>query len=240
MKKSIYGLSFLLVIAIHLNARLPFSHIISFFVQTAPFSSEEEDVAQKFNKTITTLGKAACKIACSVIASPHHGIFATYGGYMTISNINGQITFPLMQQSKKFLLIITEKIGPVFMIGNTIHHWKLLNIPHITYSVERKQDQQTKLYYWDVEATPNPENNIIPLNSIVIFAKPKNIIVPTGISLTNDDPQLLLPTIYVTKNNNNIVPALSTLTVRQFFGPLSITNKKENNTYYSTQIITTQ
>jgi hypothetical protein len=145
-----------------------------------------------------------------------------------------------MQQKEDLTLIITERIEPVLMLGNTIHHWTLLSIPTAIYSVARKQDTRTKLFYWDVKPANKPENNIIPLTSIVLFAKPKNIIVPTGITITNDSQQLILPTLYATKNINDIAPALSVLKVRQFFGPISVINKKENDTYYSTQIISTQ
>lgn len=237
MKKSIYGSCFLLLV-FTVHARLPFSHVITFFIQSVPFSSGADET--KFNKTVTTPGKAACKIACSVVPSPNHGIFAAYGGYLVISDFNGQVTFPRMQQKTNFLLIVTEKIVPIMMLGNTVHHWETLGSNNAFYSIEREQDPKTQLYYWSVTAAQPPEKNIIPLTSIVIFAKPKNIIVPLGITVTNDNPQLILPTLYATNDTNNVIPALSALTIRQFFGSLSTTNKKENDMYYSTQINTTQ
>jgi len=221
-----------------LSARLPISSIITFFIHESPFTSVQE--ITKFSQKIVTPGKIANKIANSLTSHPNKGIFATYGGYLVVSNFNGQISFPRMQQKTDFFLIVTEHIQPILMIGNTIHHWEIPKIPAAIYSITRKQNQETKLYYWNVQQTTVPENNIIPINSIVLFAKPKNIIVPVGITISNDDPQLILPSVYVVKNNTNVVPALETLQVRQFFGTIHLENKKENATYYSSQIITTQ
>ena len=127
------------------------------------------------------------------------------------------------------------------MIGNTVHHWELLpKNPSAAYTLERKQDPETKLFYWDMQPTDLPENNIIPLNAIVVLTKPSSIFVPTGITISNDNPQWILPTIYATKTINAVAPALAALNVRQFFGPISLTRKKATDTYYSTQINTHQ
>lgn len=229
---------FLLIFTTFLTARLPFSSIITFFLFEAPFSSPDEP--SKFNRKIATPGKIANKIANSLTSHSGRGIFATYGGYLVVSNLNGQITFPRMQQKTDFILIITERIKPILMIGNTIHHWELTNMPADIYSISRKQHAETKLFYWDVQKTTKPDASIIPINSIVIFAKPKNIIVPLGITITNDNQQLTLPPLYVVKNNTISIPALETLQVRQFFGTIHLENKKENATYYSSQITTSQ
>lgn len=238
MKKSIYAISFLIIFTNSLNARLPFSNSITFFIQESPL--EGKDSSSKFKEAAQKPGKLAYKIASAMMAPKNQGIFVTYGGYLVISNLDGLVTFPRMQQSTDFTLIITEKIEPVLMIGNTIHHWQLLNIPVDVYSITREQDATTQLYYWNVQPTQKPENNMIPLTSITIFAKPSSVIVPTGISITNDNPQLILPTFYTTKNINRLAPSLEILNVRQFFGPLTITNKKENDLYYSTQMIHSQ
>lgn len=232
--QKILVLLFLSTFFYHISyGRLPFSHIITFFIEEIPIDSKD---AIKFTQTINTPGKIASKITQSYLQTDHPSIFATYGGYLTISDFNGQITFPRMQQKEELTLIITENIKPVFMIGNTIHHWELLPIPTQIYSVTRKQDPKTKLFYWDVEPEKSLPNNIIPLTSIVLFAKPKNIIVPIGITVTTDSPQLVLPPIYAKKNINILSPTLNILNIREFFGALPISIKKINNTYYSEQI----
>ena len=236
MKKSIYGLGFLITLTLSLNARLPIGNIISFFIQQTNFNAPDEP--DKFNEMVATPGKVSSKIAKSIAAPSHRGIFVTYGGYLVVSDFNGQVTFPRMQQKPNLTLIVTESIEPVIMLGNTIHHWEHLNIPIATYSIEKKQDPQTEIYYWDVKQIPEPKKKIIPIPSIVIFAKPKNIIVPLGITVTDESQNLILPTLYSTKNINELEPSLAVLKVRQFFGPIIKTNKKENNTYYSTQIST--
>lgn len=236
--KNRFLFGFLIFFIFFLSGRLPFSSIVTFFIHEAPFDAPEE--VTKFNQKMATPGKITNTITNSLTSKRYRGIFATYGGYLVVSTFNGQISFPRMQQKPDFFLIITEKIEPILMIGNTIHHWEFSKMAADIYSITLEQNTETGLYYWNVQPAKKPENNIIPLNSIVIFAKPKNIIVPIGITLSNDSPQLTLPPIYIVKNNINVVPALETLKVRQFFGTIHLENKKENATYYSSQMITTQ
>lgn len=236
--KRIVILGTLIFSASFVYAPIPTSSIITFYIYESPFTAQ--DVTKLKEKNLLP-GALANKIANSLITQANRGIFVTYGGYLVVSNFNGQVTFPRMQQKTDFTLIVTEKINPVLMIGNTIHHWETLpNAPAAWYSISRNQDSQTKLFYWEVQPIAKPQDAIVPLNSIVIFAKPKNIIVPTGITLSNDNPQLILPAVYIVKNNSNVIPALEVLQVRQFFGTLRLNDKKENATYYSSQVVTTQ
>jgi hypothetical protein len=237
--KQIFLLGIIVSFISFLYAPIPTSSIITFFIYESPFNAPQEITKLK-GKDIAP-GGLANKIASSLITQANRGIFVTYGGYLVISDFNGQVSFPRMQQKTDFILIVTEQIKPILMIGNTIHHWEIVpTVPASSYSITKKQDNGTKLFYWEVQSIANPENNIIPLNSIVIFAKSKNIIVPTGITLSNDNPQLILPPVYSVKSNANVIPTLKVLQVRQFFGTLRLDNKKENATYYSSQIVTTQ
>lgn len=217
-------------------------HIITFFIQ--PLTIDEETEAKKketFDKlqhTLTTPGKVSYKIIKSHITNIT-GILVTYRGYLVISNSLGQIMLPRFTQQPNLSVLITEKIEPVMMIGNTVHHWELAkNISAKMYSLERKQDAETKLVYWEYKESPLPVDSIIPLNTIVLLTKPKNIVVPLGITLTDINQQWVLPTLYATKNVNTIEPALSILKVRQFFGPINVIQKKISDTNYASQIST--
>ena len=80
---------------------------------------------------------------------------------------------------------------------------------------------------------------MIPLNSIIIFIKPSNMIVPIGITLTTSNAQLILPSFYILKNNT-LKSTLNMLNLRQFFGYTQRAQKKENDLYYSSQMVNTQ
>ncbi len=190
----------------------------------------------KMARNIATPGKLASKIMKDKLlkTSSNDGIFSTYFGYLALSDINGQLTFPRKQQKPLFNLLITPKIKPVFMIGNTIHHWELDTlVPAELYTVERKQDPETKDWFWQTKKGNLPANNIVSLDTIVIFAKPQTIVVPQGITLTDKNPQLVLPDIYAKKSLNITARSLWALTVRSFFGLLKNLVQKNSPTYFS-------
>lgn len=184
-------------------------------------------------------GKLSAKILKNHYLSSHacQGIFSTYWGYVTFSDLYGQSVFPRKQQKGTFKLLITEKIIPIIMIGNTIHHWEINPIIATElYSIELKQDPKTKHFYWETASIPLPSNNRIQLDTIVIFAKPKDLYIYQGKSRTYETENFILPDIYAKKNLNRISPALWILNVRQFFGPLTKELIKKSDTYYSDQL----
>jgi hypothetical protein len=58
----------------------------------------------------------------------------------------------------------------------------------------------------------------VPLESILIFAKPSNLVVQTGMITVGKTQHLLLPDIYVKKGINITKNALYILNLRHFFG----------------------
>ncbi len=218
-------------------------HIITFFIQPYLIDDISEqktkESVEKLQQTISTPGKISYKIVKGQTPDYQTGILVTYSGYLVVSNMLGQITLPRLTQKPVLNILITEQIEPVMMIGNTVHHWELSkNTPAQMYSLERKEDAQTKLVYWEYQETALPTDNIIPLNTIVILTKPKNIVVPLGITLTDTSQQWILPTLFARKNINTLEPALSALKVRQFFGPINVVRKKASDTNYASQIST--
>ncbi len=213
-------------------------HRITFFVQTYPEINDE--VAQeKVVRSATNPQHRINRILQNNPASkPFSGLFSTYAGYSTISTpFDGQISFPRKQQNPSFFLVVTPRIEPVIMLGATVHHWQLVNnVPVAFYGVDRKQDPDTKSYFWSVRKAEVPENGIVPLTSIVLFAKPKNIYVPLGITPTTDDPQLVLPTVYVRKGIDLVGSALSLLNVKQFYRSIHTVYKKGTEQSWISQI----
>lgn len=147
------------------------------------------------------------------------GLIATYAGYTSITNpLTGQLTFPRKQQQETIYLYITPSIEPIIMLGRTIHHWELIkNQPVAVYKFELNRDKKTDLAFWKTTKEETNNNRIIPLNSIVLFAHPNHIHVPTGITITEQSPHFVLPIIYSRKYINLLNPSLASLAVQHFF-----------------------
>ena len=160
------------------------------------------------------------------------GIFATYAGYLTVSDLNGQIRFPLKHSVPKLYLVISERITPIVRSGNTISHWEFnTDYSSIMYSITKTTDPQTSLEYFTIKDAPLPSNNVVPLESIVIIAKPKFFYVPLGITPVYKSPHLILPDVYVKKGITLTSEALYLLNVMQYFGLLTLLTKKEPRRY---------
>lgn len=213
------------------------SNSITFFLRTYAFQIDKNS-SNKL-KSISKPGNIAAKVLKNSFftLNLYQGIFSTYRGYLTFSDIAGQSTFPRKQKSSALKILVTQSIDPVFMIGNTIHHWQISPSQQAKlYSLDQFKNQKTKELYWKILSIDLPENRRIGLDTIVIFAHPKNIYIPEGNFKTYDSFNLILPDIYVKKNLNTIHPALWVLNVRQFFGSLVKELKKESDTYYSKQV----
>lgn len=160
------------------------------------------------------------------------GICASWWGYMGSSNVDGMIKFPRRLEKASIQILITEKIAPVAMINNTIHHWEIEpGTPATLYKIDRKVDPVANLFYWDTQEAPLPENNRIALDTIIIFTHPKNIYVPIGITPTKDRPNLLLPVMYVKNRINQIPESLYVLNIRYLFGPINSIYKTTPTSY---------
>ncbi len=191
------------------------------------------------NKKLDSHGNHAVQRACTFFESGiASGILATYFGYIDVSDLNGNITFPREHEKPLLNLIITPRISPVMMFSKTVHHWELeAGQQVLAYVIERKEDKDTKLLFWDVQEAYPPKNNRLPLNTIIILASPQDIYVPTGITLTNTNPQLILPDIYIKKGISRVTGPLDTLNVKHFFGSVYYLQKTED-LYYVSQIAT--
>lgn len=156
------------------------------------------------------------------------GVFSTYCGYIDITNLNGQTFYPRQdpdpEPANVIHLIVTDIIRPIAMFANTIDHFELeRSVPASFFRMEKKQDEKTKLFIWDIQPESRPANNIIPRKtSLVIIADPHAIYVPTGVSMADDSPHLLLPPIYVKPSIDIVKTSLYMITISQLFGPSRI------------------
>lgn len=231
MKKSI---TILCILTSFFYCPLIADPIITFFVEpypaTAPIDSTET-IANKLQQPKTIAKYALQK---HVPTEPiNAGIFGTYSGYMTATDINGQISFPLMQRKAAINLLITPAIKPIIMFGNTLSHLEVApDAPAAMYRMERKSEigpDSIVAFYWQAKQVDIPNNRKIPLDTVIIFEKPSHIYIPLleGIVQTTKSPNLILPPIYIKKHTSKLDTALEVLTFREFFSGLSKLYKKE-------------
>ncbi len=185
------------------------------------------DDAEKQAKVVTKKLKNPEKFASYLVPdfgaeSVVGGIFSTYHGYLGVSDFQGQTTFPLQHEKTIVYYLITPKIFPVIMFGNTVHHWEIIReLPTALYKLEQKKEEELNQYYWQVSKEPLPENNIISRKAIVIFADPKKIYVPEGITPVENSPHNILPPVYIKRGLAKAHNVFYVLSIRQFFQPAS-------------------
>ncbi len=209
-------------------------HILTFWIKPYPLLTSQPS-SFKINPFMAPHALAAMIETSEVW--PTAGLVALYGGYIAISDISGQITFPLMQQKPNFLFIITRSIRPVFMLGNTIHHWELVaGAPTRCFTINQQQDPTTQFYFWEVTESSLPPHLIIPLNAVIIFINPESVMVPLGITITYDHAQFILPPLYLINHPDTVTPALTALGIKSFFSPIANKYKKQQENYYARQL----
>lgn len=209
MKKIFYAL-FLVIGQVHSTTKSP--NAVTFFVKDFPTLNAQAHPNQpeKTNRK---------------------GIYFSYFGYLEATDHDGQITFPRSHQKPHFTLLVTTDAQPVFMASNTIGFWQLNAGAHYAcYLIEKKQDTETKRWLWDVKKTTPPAKGQLPVDTIVVFAQPSAVYVPEGITLTNNNSQLILPHLYVTQTIELPEDTLKVLEVKNFLRTLNSTHKKEKLT----------
>ena len=126
-----------------------YKHIITFFIRKYPSMKLPLSIGD-FRDTIAQPGKIGTKILKqSTKTYDNLGVFVIYAGYLDMSNIDGQITFPRLIQKPSLQILVTQKIDLVKKISNVVDHIEI-NIKEENselYSVIKYKDKQTQLFY---------------------------------------------------------------------------------------------
>jgi len=161
-------------------------------------------------------------LQAQINAYTQRGIIATYHGYTTFSDHNGEIRFPRKHTSDDMFYVVTRSIQPVMGQGETVQHFTITKPDEARmYYLERKQDEQQASTYWDVRELDVTQDRKVPASAMVIFSHPEHIIVPVGTFATIDDGNLILPDMYVTKDMPIGPNALAFLRVNKYFAPVT-------------------
>lgn len=216
-----------------------------------PCTKKNVDVA-KYSKKLQQPDYVYKQVRKHLWSSGVPGIMALYAGNVSLSDQNGMLQFPRLQQQKNIYLLISNgvKFNPDYIIApSTIHNWGMAKEDaleldttknYAIYAITFKQDKQLNLFYFDTQKavfpdiedknTPKWRNGryVIPLNTIIIVADPESIFVPIGATVTPYSPNLLLPPIYIKKNFCFVYNSLFTLGIKQYFSQETSSYQQEN------------
>ncbi len=119
------------------------------------------------------------------------------------------------------------------MFQATVSHWELVpGTPAVMYHAELKEDRDTQLTFWDIQKAPLPEDNKIPLqDALIIIAKPHDIIIPTGITLSAPSANLIVPDMYIKRSIQIARNALYMLNLSFLFRPIDLLYRKAKINY---------
>lgn len=216
-------------------------YVMTFFFRPLPYDPKKNS-AESFDEKVHTPGALSESLLVKNLLSNHlvNSIFATYAGYFALSDMNGQVIFPRKNQKPRIKILVTRNIKPIFEPSietptKTIHHWELVEPAQAKYyETELKQDPDIKLYFWSTRQKKLPKKQRIPNDTLIIFAEPKYIIIPTGpIKLGINTAHFLLPDIFVSPEINRALDALWFLKVKKYFGPIKTVYKFEKQGYLS-------
>ncbi len=215
-----------------LGSQLSADPILTFFFRDFPQVDLARQTMDKLKKPHAIAKRTLLGLTSY---NPIAGIFSTYYGFINVSDYMGQTSFPRKQSKGIIKLFITNKISPVMMFNNTVSHWELVpGAQAAAYTLELKEDPATKLSLWLVKKGTVPENGQIPATeSLIILAKPYNVYIPLGATLSSQDVNLELPDIYAKKGISSTRNALYMLNLTFLFRPVDLLYKKEKTRYGS-------
>ena len=159
-------------------------------------------------------------------ATDPRGVYVTYAGFVDTIDINRQVRFPRLTQENEITLIVTRKLVPVVIRGNTVEYFlRDKNYDIAYYNLKRMNDPEKKIEYWNVEKADVPANKKISPSALIIFAEPDHIVVPLGKTVATPGPNLVLPAIYANKGLEKDYNAFSFVKINRYFDPIQQVTK---------------
>jgi len=211
--------------------------VITFFLQKYPYFKLHQKKSydqEKYSKKLRQPTYVYKKITQSNTFFSHGvpGVVCLYAGRASLSDPNGQVTFPRQQQTRDMYILITKGIQPAYMIAPaTIDRWMLdSRHPSEMYKMTFNHDPNTTLFYYETTKTDLPKDNLINRNTVILIADPKNVFIPLGATVIDESPNIALPIIYIKKGFCFVYNSLYTLAIKQYFEQTDSTLKQDTAT----------
>jgi hypothetical protein len=202
----------------HLSAE---ATIIAFFRYEKPFVNLEAEILREKIEKPGKISRWGLKQLLAIPLSTL-GIIGAYAGYCAVSNTIGQLTFPRKHAKDELMVLITQKIKPVIIRGQTVRNFIITPGASAQWYLFTREpaDASITVPSWTVKQYTHAESERIPADALIIFAKPEDISVPTSPIATIGGTSLLLPTLLVTKQYRVEPNALQFLKVAKYFAPV--------------------
>lgn len=160
------------------------------------------------------------------------GIYVSYQGMVATSDCNGQVVFANRQAQPKLTVVVTDSLTPIIIFSNTVQHMNVREEHEaIFYEVTRTRDPKLKRIVWNTTLIPSPTNRRIPDDALIIFAKPSQVVIMEGKTITTEDVNLLLPTVYIRTGITSTDNALQFMKVAKFYAPVEKINSYASDRY---------
>jgi hypothetical protein len=160
------------------------------------------------------------------------GHIVTYGGFVDVSDFDGLVSFPRKQSDKSIFLLITPEATPISMFHNTLSHWELIpSMPKRFYKIEQIQNEQTKKSLWTTTEIEVPKDNIIPLDTVILFMDPQYARPLSNKKESLNGENLLIPPIEIDSGVDDEKNAIVFLKIRHFFSSTSPAFNKQAQRY---------
>ena len=154
------------------------------------------------------------------------GVYTLYAGYVDRVDLNRQATFPRLTEKDEIDVIVTRKIRPIIMEGNTVNFFlREEKAPIAYYRMKRHVNPNDKLNYWETTKLEKPTDKQISPSALIIFAEPDAIYIPTDLVIATPGANLVLPPIYATDKLEKDYSALSFVKVNHYFAPIEKVTK---------------
>jgi hypothetical protein len=200
-------------------------NIIAFFKYEKPqIDLEAEALQHKIDKP----GKIARWGLKQLLTIPLStlGIIGAYAGYCTVTNSIGQLIFPRKHAKDEVTLVITQKIKPVIVRGQTVRNFIVTpGAASKWYTLTRESNEKTPTAFWTTKSLEPQESARIPADALIIFANPEDILIPQSPIATINGTTLLLPTLSVTKHYRVEPNALQFLKISKYFSTVKLSHR---------------
>lgn len=193
-------------------------HVITWFFQTPRIEQKQPYSEAELYDIINTIRSSQQNFIDQRRKSAFiSGIPVLYKGRLAVSNENGQIILPRLNEEDTLTIIITERPIPVITHGNTVDSWNLRNaLTAVWYTYTRTVSNDQGI--WTIQQQQNIPLQI-PDDAIIILAPPTACIIAEGQSSADTGYNLILPDIYVRPERITHPSSLNEIAISRFLRP---------------------
>ena len=187
-------------------------------------------------------------VPSTVVPSSPSGIMMIYGGYVSYTDFNGLVNFPLRHEGKQIDIVFTPSIdlqrlykdtySGIFISQKSISELKFaasilpekysftqkpLEEKNPGASLEKKSEPSgIVMGNWAVSKSTVGMDTLLPPESVIVLVNPKNVFVPLGNATAMVQPHTVLPDMYLVGKEFNDEILLENQTYAKNFEKINV------------------